>query len=219
MEPHTNDLEPSVIDIRTSQRMPEFGQYLNSSVRLAQVDGSQTTRPPYASFTVHSSGWLEGPGIGRVPCALGRNGVVLGDRKREGDGCSPVGRWPLLYVMFRPDRLCRPSTKLPTFEIGEDMAWCDAPGDEHYNQMVRLPYPSSTEPLWRQDGLYDLLVILGFNDEPMRDGQGSCIFWHVRRTDGGLTEGCIAVELPQLVMAIGAAQPGDCLEILADLPE
>src|SRR5262245_51881313 len=75
-------------------------------------------------------------------CALGRAGIVPGPAKREGDGATPAGVWPLRRVLFRPDRGV-PVTALPAAAIAPSDGWCDAPGDANYNRPVTLPYGAS----------------------------------------------------------------------------
>lgn len=151
----------------------------------------------------------------RTRCALGRSGVVEGGAKREGDGATPAGAWPVRRVLYRPDRRRRPVTALPCEAIGAEDGWCDAPGDPHYNRPVTLPYPASAERLWRDDGLYDLVAPLGFNDDPVRSGLGSAIFLHLARPDFAPTEGCVALGTADLEAALALLQPGDILRIVA----
>lgn len=165
------------------------------------------------SFHAFATGWLTGPGL-QTRCALGRNGTLGADAKREGDGASPIGVWPIRCVLYRPDRETRPDTALETVALSPDDGWCDAPGDAAYNRPVKLPYPASAEALWREDHVYDLIVILGFNDEPVVPGMGSAIFWHLARADFAPTEGCIAVSREAMVAALKVARPGDTLAIL-----
>ncbi len=138
-------------------------------------------------------------------CALGRSGLI--DEKREGDGGTPLGRFPLRALRYRQDRLPAPGTALPFVPISPDDGWCDAPEDPQYNRPVRLPYPASAESMWRQDHLYDLVVILGHNDDPVVPGAGSAIFFHLAKESGGTllpTEGCVALRLDdmQAVLAL-----------------
>ena len=132
----------------------------------------------------------------RFPCALGRSGCTA--RKREGDGATPIGQWRLRAVLYRPDRLRRPRTALPVRAIRRRDGWCDAPADRNYNRPVRLPYPASAERLWREDALYDLLVVLDYNERPRARGRGSAIFMHVAKSGYAPTEGCIALARPHL---------------------
>ncbi len=170
-------------------------------------------------FSVSPDGWLNLAGRG-VRCALGRGGVRNAPDKREGDGATPAGVWPLRGVLWRPDRLTAPASRLPAGPIQPDDGWCDAPGDPAYNRPVRLPYPAGAERLWREDGVYDLVVVLGYNDAPVVPGAGSAIFVHVARPDYAATEGCIAVALEDLVELVSRAAPGDAMRVaLLDRPD
>jgi L,D-peptidoglycan transpeptidase YkuD (ErfK/YbiS/YcfS/YnhG family) len=127
----------------------------------------------------------------RLGCALGRAGIT--HRKREGDGATPAGTLRPRLVLFRPDRVHRPDTELPARPIRPDDGWCDDPQDRNYNRAITLPYPGRHERLWRNEGLYDLLVVLDWNLEPAIRNFGSAIFLHLEKPDGGPTEGCIAI--------------------------
>jgi len=141
---------------------------------------------------------LRGPESRPFRCALGRSGIVPAEAKREGDGATPAARLPLRRVLFRADRLAPPRCSVPLEPIAPDDAWCDAPDHPAYNRRVRLPFPASHERLWREDGLYDLVGVLGWNDAPPVPGRGSAIFLHVASPGLGPTEGCIALALPDL---------------------
>jgi L,D-peptidoglycan transpeptidase YkuD (ErfK/YbiS/YcfS/YnhG family) len=130
------------------------------------------------------------------PCVLGRSGVRTD--KHEGDGATPVGRFPLRRVLYRADRGPAPETSLPVNAIQANDGWCDAPNDPAYNRPVKLPYPASAETMRRDDRLYDVVVVLGHNDDPVRADAGSAIFLHVSPEDGGPTAGCIALALEHL---------------------
>ncbi len=138
----------------------------------------------------------------RFRCALGRRGVLA--EKREADGATPAGCWPIRRVLYRADRLPAPATRLPLSAIAADDGWCDDPADARYNRPVRLPYPASAERLWRDDGLYDVVAVLGFNLDPVRPGAGSAIFLHRAGRDYGPTEGCVALALPDLLAVLEA---------------
>ena len=155
-----------------------------------------------------SQGTLIWPG-GRARCALGRSGVRAATAKREGDGATPLGRFPLRRLLYRADRLPDPPlTGLPASPIGPGDGWCDDAADPRYTRPVPLPCAASHERLWRDDGLYDVVVVLGHNDEPVTPGLGSAIFLHVARPGYPPTEGCVALALPDL-LALVAACDGD----------
>lgn len=132
---------------------------------------------------------------------------------------TPVGAFPLRQVMYRPDRLKLPETGLSVQEIDPSDGWCDDPGDTRYNQLVVLPCDASHERLWRDDGLYDLLAVIGYNDDPVVAGRGSAIFLHVARPDYGPTEGCVALALPDLKDLLRVCSPADRIVIGAGSPQ
>lgn len=138
------------------------------------------------------------------PCALGRGGIS--HRKREGDGATPVGTYALRKLFFRPDRLAPPRTGLPSTPLSPADGWCDAPRDRNYNRPVRHPYPASAERMWREDSLYDIVVVIGYNDARRIAGRGSAIFMHIARNGFAPTEGCIALRRTHLMQL--AAQLG-----------
>lgn len=164
------------------------------------------------TFRAYADGRFAGPGL-QARCALGAGGVIAAHAKREGDGASPIGVWPLRRVLYRADRLPAPHTAVPRHAIQPDDGWCDAPADPAYNRPVRLPYPASAEAMWRDDHVYDIVVVLGHNDDPVVSGYGSAIFWHLAWPDYRATAGCIAVSREVMVEALATAKPGDALEI------
>lgn len=145
-------------------------------------------------------------GARRWRCTLGRTGIVRD--KREGDGASPAGIWPMRRLFYRADRLTTPTTALPVQAIRQEDGWCDDPAHADYNRLVRRPFAGSHEEMWRTDGLYDLVVELGYNDDPPVAGKGSAIFLHVARPDFGPTAGCLALareDLLSVLTAIGSS--------------
>jgi L,D-peptidoglycan transpeptidase YkuD (ErfK/YbiS/YcfS/YnhG family) len=144
-------------------------------------------------------------------CVLGRNGVTKG--KREGDGRTPVGILPVREVWYRADRLPRPQTALPVRVLQEDDGWCDDPTRREYNRPVKLPFSGSHERLWREDSLYDIIVVLGWNDKPVRRGRGSAIFLHVAATATYRTAGCLAMRKEDLLELLKELKPGMTIRV------
>lgn len=139
-----------------------------------------------------------GHGVRRA--AIGRGSVRA--LKREGDGGTPLGRFPVRLVLYRADRLKRPRTPLPLHAIRPDDGWCDDPNDRNYNRLVRSPARRSAESLMRDDALYDVVLVLGYNDRPRIRGKGSAIFVHLARSGYTPTEGCIAFSGRDLMAVI-----------------
>ena len=132
----------------------------------------------------------------RLRAAFGRGGVRA--QKQEGDGATPAGLLPLRRVLYRADRVARPRAAVPVMPLAPHDGWCDDPSHADYNRPVRLPHDGRHEALWRSDAVYDLIGVLGWNDAPVVRGMGSAIFLHLARPDLMPTEGCIALELPNL---------------------
>ncbi len=147
------------------------------------------------------------------PCALGRTGRRAA--KREGDGATPIGRFAVRRAFYRADRLQRPHTRIPLTALRTNDGWCDDPKDRNYNRFVRHPYPASAERLWRADGLYDLVVVIGHNDRPRVRGCGSAVFIHVAGKNFAPTAGCIALRLPDLERLLARLRPGTIVNVLA----
>ena len=149
----------------------------------------------------------------RVRCALGPTGVIAAEEKREGDGATPLGVWPMRRVLYRPDRGEAPQTALPVAPIERTDGWCDDPADPNYNRPVVLPYGASCEEMWREDELYDVVVVLAHNDDPPVPGLGSAIFLHCAKPGYPPTQGCVALAKADLLELLALATPGDALEI------
>jgi L,D-peptidoglycan transpeptidase YkuD (ErfK/YbiS/YcfS/YnhG family) len=141
-----------------------------------------------------------------APCALGRSSVTL--RKREGDGATPAGMHELVLVYFRSDRVRRPRTLLPTIPIDPYLGWCDDPCDRSYNRPVRLPHRASHEMMWREDHLYDVVVVLDYNLATPQPNVGSAIFLHLAAPGFAPTAGCVAVSLETMRRVLLRAAPG-----------
>ncbi|HWQ08509.1 MAG TPA: L,D-transpeptidase family protein [Holophaga sp.] len=155
------------------------------------------------------------------PCAIGKHGVIPADAKREGDGCTPLGTFHLRCLYYRADRLPKgkPATGLQVTALSKDDGWCDAPGDPAYNHAVKLPFAPSHEELWREkDALYDLIVPIGYNDEPVVPGRGSAIFLHIASPAYGPTAGCVAVSKEDLLEILTSVGPASRITILAAKP-
>lgn len=145
-------------------------------------------------------------------CALGRSGRRA--RKCEGDDATPIGDVIIRRIVYRPDQALRPRSHLPTSPMRRHDGWCDAPGDRNYNRPIKHPYPASAEKLWRHDTLYDIVVVLGYNDQPRHRNRGSAIFMHIAREGLKPTEGCIAMHASDLKRLIAVLRPNSKLRVL-----
>ncbi len=127
------------------------------------------------------------------PVVLGKNGVISATHKREGDGCTPLGRYKILYGCYRPDRVHAPlHNGLPWLPLTPNLGWCDAPEDAAYNTIVPVGYGVSHEALWREDSAYDRLLVIGHN-LPAVPHMGSAVFIHQLHPGKAYTAGCVAL--------------------------
>lgn len=140
----------------------------------------------------------------RFPCTIGRGGVMAD--KREGDGGTPVGKHRIVGMMYRPDRMARPSSWAEPIRPGD--LWSDDAGRPEYNLLVSAPYAHSHEVMRRADPLYDLVLITDWNWPVAVPGRGSCIFLHRWRRPGYPTEGCVAFRADHLRWIAARLRPG-----------
>lgn len=158
-----------------------------------------------------ADGWQARYGEKTWRAAVGRSGIRRD--KVEGDGASPAGRWPIRRVLYRADKLAAaPVSVFEVSTIDREDGWCDDPGHPDYNRPVRLPFASSHEDMWRNDELYDIVVVLGHNDDPIVPGAGSAIFLHVAGAGYDSTAGCAAMTRQDLLEFLSLAAPGTCLQ-------
>ena len=150
---------------------------------------SQNRRTIHTALNIGSTNRL-------IPCVIGANGQTI--FKKEGDEKTPIGIYQPQIVYYRQDRTKRPQTALPVKAIKPQDGWCDAPADRNYNRAVTLPYQASAENLWREDQLYDLVIVTDHNQSPRIKGRGSAIFIHVAKQNYKPTQGCIALEKSHL---------------------
>ena len=169
-------------------------------VLIVQVDSAETSR-----------GWAT-LGAKRWRCTVGEGGVR--EDKVEGDAATPAGEYPLRRIYFRNDRLVLPKVRLPARPISEHDGWCDDPRSPTYNRLVHVPNDWSAERMWREDGLYDLVVVVGYNDDPPEGEWGSAIFLHVAREDYAPTRGCVAFSQADLLELVPLIGPTTKLRIL-----
>jgi L,D-peptidoglycan transpeptidase YkuD (ErfK/YbiS/YcfS/YnhG family) len=144
-------------------------------------------------------------------CALGKGGTRID--KAEGDGATPIGLLPLRRILYRADRVPPPRCAMPVEPIAPTDGWCDDPADRDYNRFVHLPHDARHEELWRRDEVYDVIAVLGWNDQPVEKRRGSAIFLHLARPDYAPTEGCVALAMPDLSRVL--AEGVTALRVLA----
>ncbi len=130
-------------------------------------------------------------------CSIGKNGMTK--NKIEGDFCTPIGEFKFEKIFYREDKIKEASFLLPSEIISKNDGWCDDPNSKYYNQHIKFPFDYSAEKLYRSDDLYDLILVINYNTNPILRGKGSAIFLHIAKPQFEGTEGCIAVNKEDLI--------------------
>ena len=140
----------------------------------------------------------------KVKCAIGKKGI--GYKRKEGDLMTPLGEFNIKYILYRKDRV-KVSTKLKKKFIKKNMGWCDDPKSRHYNKLVKLPFSYSHEKLFKKENIYDIILVINYNMNPIKKNRGSAIFIHVTKNNFKKTEGCIAIKKISLIKLIKKINP------------
>jgi L,D-peptidoglycan transpeptidase YkuD (ErfK/YbiS/YcfS/YnhG family) len=148
----------------------------------------------------------------RFDCTLGRGGITID--KTEGDGKTPIGTYPLRQLIYRADRLPKPETQLPVEILTPETGWCEDPAHPDYNTKVTLPHSSVVDRMTREDNLYDLTVVIGYNDDPPTAPRGSAIFMHLARPDFSPTAGCVGLKQNDLLAVLKLCDSSSHITIL-----
>ena len=136
----------------------------------------------------------------KFKCALGKSGV--GKKKIEGDNITPQGIYKIIKIYYRKDRIKKISSKFKLIKIKKNRGWCDDPKSNKYNQLINLPSDFNHEKLYRRDSVYDLILILNYNMNPIVKGKGSGIFIHISKKNYKKTAGCIALKKSHLIQLV-----------------
>ena len=136
----------------------------------------------------------------KVKCALGKRGI--GNKRREGDFITPKGNFKIKYILYRKDRIKRIQSKIKKIIIKKNMGWCDDPLSKDYNKLIKIPSEYNYEKLYKKDNVYDIILVLNYNMNPVVKNKGSAIFIHVTKANYKKTEGCVAIKKVHLLKII-----------------
>jgi len=155
----------------------------------------------------------------RLPCRIGKAGAIPMRDGREGDAKTPLGDYRLRFGFYRADRLPKPRSKLNFRALSPEDGWCDDPNDPAYNRYIRLPSQASHEKLWRDDGAYDIILVMSQNDSPPQGynngpALGSAVFIHIAQPDDRKTLGCIALAPEEMVQILPKLDKGVTIRII-----
>ena len=127
----------------------------------------------------------------KVKCAIGKRGI--GFKKKEGDNLTPKGKFKIKSILYRKDRVSNLKSNIKKLQIKRNMGWCDDPKTKNYNKLIYFPFKFSAEKLYRKDNIYDVILVLNFNTNPIQKNKGSAIFIHVAKKRYKDTKGCVGI--------------------------
>jgi len=206
--PRSAPAAPSPVAAVRAARTPIAGARQLVLVTTASWDSTSGTLRRFER-DVAGSPWR--PVGSAIPIVVGQTGLAWDDAagmgapgepvKREGDGKSPAGAFPLDTAFGFSTRQMVPWIRLPYVQLRESTECVDDVRSVHYNTIVdRTTVPvmdwTSAERM-RQIDQYTFGVHVGYNAPP-KAGRGSCIFLHVWAGPTSVTAGCTAMELSAL---------------------
>ena len=145
---------------------------------------------------INKSGYLKYQYL-KFRCALGRAGISK--KMTEGDNITPKGIYKIVKIYYREDRIRNITSGLKLIKIKNNMGWCDDVRSNYYNKQIKINKKISHEKLYRKDNVYDIVVVLNYNLNPIIKGKGSAIFLHVAKKNYNKTQGCIALKKSELL--------------------
>ena len=143
-------------------------------------------------IVVKKSGYLNYKNL-KYRCALGKSGIKK--KKKEGDNVTPSGVFKIIKIYYRADKIKKIISPIKKIQIKKNMGWCDDSKSNFYNQQINLPSKFGYEKLYRNDNLYDLIIVINYNMNPIIKNKGSAIFIHIAKNYYKKTKGCIALKL------------------------
>ncbi|RKQ69453.1 L,D-transpeptidase-like protein [Litorimonas taeanensis] len=154
-----------------------------------------------------------------LPCRIGRGGYIDSTNGCEGDEKTPLGHYNLRWGLYRADRLSPPPrnslSPLTWRPLQPNDGWCDDVNSTAYNRFIKLPFSASHEALWREDGAYDIILVVSHNDSPPKPGMGSAVFIHIAQPDDRKTLGCIGFSPDDMIRLLPKLHCGMAVNIYA----
>ncbi len=146
-------------------------------------------------------------------CSLGINGLI--ESKTEGDKATPIGVFSLGNLYVRTDRIKKLKTHFKYLSISKKMAWSDEPNNKDYNKLININYDHK-ESFYRTDDIYNLILVINYNIEPITPHKGSAIFIHIAKNNYSSTQGCIGLSQVDFTEILLTLKPSDKIKIFKD---
>ena len=159
---------------------------------------------------IKKTGYLQYKNL-KFRCALGKAGIKK--KEKEGDNVTPKGTFKITKMYYRPDKIKNITSLVKKIKIKNNMGWCDDPSSNLYNRQIKLPSKFSHEKLYRKDNLYDLILVLNYNVNPIRKNKGSAIFIHIAKKNYKKTKGCIALKKKHLIELVSKIKKNTKIKI------
>ena len=137
----------------------------------------------------------------KIKCAIGKRGIAI--KKTEGDNKTPAGIYKFKSIFYREDRIPEIKTKLRKIAIKKNMGWCDDVNSKKYNKLIEFPFNFRAEKLWFKRNLYDVIIVINYNTNPIIKKKGSAIFLHIAKKNYAPTKGCIAISKKDIIYLVG----------------
>ena len=149
----------------------------------------------------------------KAKCSIGKRGI--GNKKKEGDLITPKGLYKIKCVLYRKDRIKKFMSKIKKIIIKKNMGWCDDPRSKAYNKIIKLPSNFSYEKLYRKNNIYDIILVLNYNMNPIIKNKGSAIFIHISKKNYKKTEGCIGLKKTHLLKILEIIEKNTKVKIVS----
>ena len=133
----------------------------------------------------------------KIKCSIGKRGLT--ERKTEGDLKTPKGTFNFNVILYRADRIKNFRAKIKKVRIKKNFGWCDDPKSQSYNKLINFPFKNSAEKLYLKKNIYDLILVINYNMNPIKKNKGSAIFLHIASKNFTPTKGCLAIKKENLL--------------------
>ncbi|MAV05888.1 MAG: transpeptidase [Candidatus Pelagibacter sp.] len=146
----------------------------------------------------------------KVKCSIGKRGIS--NKKKEGDKCTPRGNFKFKALYYRIDRIKKIKSKINKIIIKKNMGWCNDINSKYYNKLIKFPFKYSAEKLYLKKKIYDLILVLNYNQNPTIKNKGSAIFMHLTK-DYKPTIGCVAIKEKDMRLIVSKLNKNSIISI------